>query len=230
MPFIKLLGLLILLFNSLLITEGKESIYSFSIETAFNFLKLGENCLTLNGQAPVFEDNGNGVQDGFRDQTLAISRNLQFSCYGNVTGWAAYAERRGTFDSVQFQVWRLTQIDMNNGCRTYQLVGSHSFNSIRTDNKLLNITSLGGQNPIPVQPGDVVGFYGDFRFRLNVNIQSNPSTTFVSYYASSAEAASLTVASTCSNLTNIEQGTPVITAYVTTQGKRSLTLSLGHLY
>ena len=181
----------------------------------------------MNGQTPVFQESGSGnrVRDGFSDQTLAISRDLQFLCHGNVIGWAAYAERSGTFTNIKFQVWRLTQEDVNNGCRTYQLVGSHTFNNIPTNNRLLNITSLGGQNPILVQPGDVVGFYGDFSFGVNINIQSNRSASYLSYYTSpvtSASADALREASTCSNLQSREEGVPIITAYVTTQSKRLL--------
>ena len=169
------------------------------------------------------------VQDGFRDQTHAISRDLQFSCYGDVIGWAAYAERSVTVTNIKFQVWRLTQIvDTSNDCRTYQLVGSHSFSSISATNNLLNITSLGGQNPIPVQPGDVVGFYGEFR-RNNVNIQSNPSTNYLSYYNSpvtSTTADALREANTCSDLQNREEGVPVITAYVINQSKKLLLSSV----
>ena len=176
----------------------------------------------------MFQESGNSrVRDGFRDQTLAISRDLQFSCHGNVTGWAAYAERIGTFTNVKFQVWRLTQADVNNGCRTYHLVGSHTFSNMPTNNRLLNTTSLGGQDPIPVQPGDVVGFYGDFNFGANANIQSNRSASYLSYYASSVTSASadaLTEANTCTNLRSTEEGVPVITAYITTEGERLFAL------
>ena len=188
------------------------------------FSHIVEGCLTLNGQTPVFQDNGNRVRNGFSDQTQAISRDLQFSCYGNVTGWAAYSERAGTFNSIKFQVWRLIQ---DTGCRTYQLVGSHNFSAIPTDanTRLLNISSVMdfGQIPIPVQPGDVVGFYGDFSIGSRINIQSSPSNDFLSYFASpvtSTNVDALTEASTCGNLTRTEEGAPVITAYVVTQGKR----------
>lgn len=110
--------------------------------------------------------------------------------------------------------------------------GSHSFSSISVTNKLLNITSLGGQNPIPVQPGDVVGFYGELR-RNNVNIQSNPSTNYLSYYNSgvtSTTADALREANTCSDLQNREEGVPVITAYVINQGKKLLSTSLFYLH
>ena len=91
---------------------------------------MGERCLTLNGQIPLCEDNGNGAQGGFRDRTHAISCELQFLCLMSPDGLYNYAERSGTFTNVKFQVWRLTQEDMNNGCRTYQLVGSHTFNNM----------------------------------------------------------------------------------------------------
>ena len=94
-----------------------------------------------------------------------------------------------------------------------------------TNSGLLNITSLGDQSSIPVKPGDVIGFYGDFRFGSNVNIQSNRSASYLSYYASpvtSASADALREASTCSNLQSRVEGVPVITAYITTQGKRLL--------
>ena len=172
---------------------------------------------------PLFEDNGiNGARGGFSDRTHAISHDLQFSCYGNVTGWAAYAERSGTFTNIIFQVWRLLNI-MSNGCRTYHLVGTHSFDNVPVTNRLLNITSLGGQNPIPVQPGDVVGFYGDFSIGSNINIQSDRSGNSLSYYVSSVTSDAvdaLTEAGTCGYLQNNEMGAPIITAYVTTQGKR----------
>jgi hypothetical protein len=129
----------------------------------------------------------------------------------------------GTFTNIKFQVWRLTQGDnTSNDCITYQLVGSHDFNNIPINNRLLNITSLGGQDPIPVQPGDVVGFYGDFSFGSNINIQSDRLGSSLSYYSSpvtSADADALREASTCSDLTSRELGAPIITAYITTQGK-----------
>ena len=198
-----------------------------------------QGCLTLNGtETPVFQNYGVSVRDGFRDRTHAISRDLQFSCYGDVIGWAAYVERSVTVTNIKFQVWRLTQIvDTSNDCRTYQLVGSHNFSSISATNNLLNITSLGGQNPIPVQPGDVVGFYGEFRRNFNsnsnVNIQSNPSTNYLSYYNSgvtSSTADALREANTCSDLQNREEGVPVITAYVINQGKKLLSTSLFYLH
>ena len=178
----------------------------------------------------MFQDYREEVdfRGGFRDQTHAISRDLQFSCYGDVVGWAAYAERGGSFTTIKFQVWRLAQENMNNGCRTYKLVDSHNFNDIATGStRLLNITSLGGQNPIAVQPGDVVGFYGDFSRNFNTNIQSNPSTDYVSYYTSpvtSTTADALREANTCSDLPNSKQRVPAITAYVrvTNQGRRLL--------
>ena len=219
-------SLVLLFFSSLQIANGKRSakfIETLSLKSAINF-PIGESCLTLNGQMPLFEDNGAG--GGFSDQTHAISRDLQFSCYGNVTGWAAYAERnRGTFTNVIFQVWRLNIT--TNGCRTYHLVGSHSFVNVPVTNRLLNITSLGGQNPIPVQPGDVVGFYGDFSVRSNINIQSDRSESSLSYYTSpvtSDAVDALTEASTCGYLQSNESGAPIITAYVTTQGKLLLLL------
>lgn len=116
---------------------------------------------------------------------------------------------------------------MTNGCRTYQLVGSHSFDNVPVTNRLLNITSLGDQNPIPVQPGDVIGFYGDFSVRSNINIQSDHSGSSLSYYTSPATSAAvdtLREASTCGYLERNESGAPIITAYVTTQGKLLLLL------
>ena len=206
------------------VRNRQRSLYKYAHSTINDV----SGCLTLNGQTPVFRDyRAAGVQGGFGDQTHAISRDLQFSCYGDVTGWAAYTQTRGTFTTIKFQVWRLTQEDMN-GCRTYQLVDSHTFNDISTSIRLLNITSLGGQNPIAVQPGDVVGFYGDFSSRninSDTNIQSNTSTDYVSYYTSpvtSATADALREASTCSDLPSSEPGVPVITAYVTNQGERLL--------
>ena len=138
----------------------------------------------------------------------------------------------GTFTNIIFQVWRLNIT--TNECRTYHLVGSHSFNNVPVTNRLLNITSLGSQNPIPVQPGDVVGFYGDFSIGSNINIQSDSSGSSLSYYASSVTSAAvdaLTEASTCGYLQNNEMGAPIITAYITTQGKRiNYSLSLRNYY
>ena len=192
-----------------------------------------QGCLTLNGtEIPVFQNYGVRARDGFSAQTHAISRDLQFSCYGDVIGWAAYAECIScAFTNVNFQVWRLTQTVGD--CRTYQLVGSHSFSNMRATNRLLNITSLGGQNPIPVQPGDAVGFYGDFNSNQFVNIQSNPSANHLSYYNSpvtSSTAEVLREANTCSDLQNREEGVPVITAYVINQGKKLLSTSLFYLH
>ena len=195
-------------------------------------LAVAQGCLTLNGEPPVFEDNEMRPQDGFSDRTQVISRDLQFSCRGNVTGWAAYAESAGTFATINFQVWRLAGEDVNTECQTYQLVGSHSFSNVLTDaNKLLNITSLNGQRPIPVKPGDVVGFYGDFNGSRNTNIQSTPSASYVSYYYlfvsnSNTYAYDLTdqEANTCSDLAREIESVPVITAYVATEGKRLLKL------
>ena len=180
-----------------------------------------ESCLTLNGQTPVFQDYAGSGSQGFNDRTHAIARDLQFTCHGNVSGWAAYAERAGTFTTIRFQVWRLVQESIS-GCRSYELVGSHRFSNITTDKtKLLNISSVEafGQIPIPVQPGYVVGFYGDFSrgSRININIQSDNSGNSLTYYESSVSSAdvdAIVEASTCEDLMNMEMGAPVITAKV----------------
>lgn len=183
-------------------------------------------CLTLNDQPPLFQDYGRSPQLGFSDRMHAISRDLQFSCRGNVTGWAAYSERTGTFATATFQVWRLTAVNVTSGCRTYKLVGSHHFSNVATNSeKLLNISTLEefGLDPISVQPGDVVGFYGDFSGnRLRINIQSDGVEDSISYYMSNVNSASISdvgEVDTCGSGTSIENGTPVITANVVVEGK-----------
>ena len=174
------------------------------------------------GEALPFRDYQTPIRSGFRDKSHVVSRDLEFSCYGNVTGWAAYSERAGTFTTITFQVWRAREEAATTGCsRTYDLVGSHTFSNVETDStKLLNVTRK--QNPIPVQPGDVVGFYADFDGSQAVSIQNNDSFNYLSYVKRNVDSANLLSAqqiSNCSYFTESLSGTPIISAMVDMQGK-----------
>ena len=192
----------------------------------FNFIVYfftAQSCLTLQGQTPPeFRDYQFSIRSGFEDRSQVVSRDLRFSCNGGVTGWASYFERAGTFITITFQVWRpLTQFNDCDGS-TFQLVGSHTFNSVSTDStKLLNISSVAdsGLSPIAVQPGDVVGFYADFDGNRQVSVQTDRARGSASYYVSDRSSASTGTVDTCQDLTSTEEGNPVITAYVTLQGK-----------
>lgn len=182
-----------------------------------------ESCLTLHGQTPDFRDYEFSVQTGFGDRTQVISRDLQFSCSGRVTGWAAYSERAGTYSTITFQVWRPLANATSDSCNSYQLVDSHTFANIATDStKLLNISSVVDfeLSPIPFQSGDVVGFHADFSGGRRVSVQSDRTGGSISYYAGDMDSASSGVVSTCQDLGSTEIGAPVITAYVTMQGRK----------
>ena len=204
---------------------------AFGMVAIFFFIQfdIGEGCLVLNGQSQVFQDHNTAVRVGFRNGMHVLSRDLEFSCYGEVTGWAAYTERAGRFNTLTFQVWRPRGDQANvTGCsQTYDLVGSHTFNNVNTDStKLLNISSVsaaeyGQQPPIPVQPGDVVGYYGNFNGGGRVSIQNDTSGNHLSYFTENVNSTridSTIEASSCSYFTESLAGAPVITATVVIQG------------
>lgn len=210
----------------------KRFTYSFrvtylltSVSLLFAVRVVEGTCLTLNDQVPSFRDYGSRrLFFGFNDWIHAISRDLRFSCHGNITGWVAYSDRMGTFATVTFQVWRLTA---TSGCRTYELVGSHHFSNVTTNSeKLLNVSAVEefGLDPIPVQPGDVVGFYEEFSGGRSTfpNIQSNGVRNSLSYYMSSVNSTSISAVrevDICGSSIRTVNGTPVITATVVTEGK-----------
>ena len=153
----------------------------------------------------------------------SFRETYSFSCSGRVTGWAAYSERAGTYATITFQVWRPLANATSDSCNSYQLVDSHTFTNIATDStKLLNISSVVDfeLSPIPFLAGDVVGFHADFSGGRRVSVQSNRTGGSISYYTGGVDSASSGVVSTCQDLGSTEIGAPVITAYVTMQGRK----------
>ncbi len=109
-----------------------------------------QNC--LNDQLPTFLSSNSESDNGFRGEFL-LSPSVNFTCAGQVIRWQAYMKRRATYIVIAFFVLRLA----NSSSCNYQVVGRHALTDIDVNDSLLLDTAV--SNPMPVQPGDVVGVY-----------------------------------------------------------------------
>ena len=85
--------------------------------------------------------------------TQAIVTSYRFQCCGNVVRWGARVAPEGTYN-FQFQVWR----PVSENC--YMQVGQTSLDVEEEE------VRIQPSHPIPIQPGDVVGYF-QYRIRNN---------------------------------------------------------------
>ena len=93
-----------------------------------------------------------------------IIPSYQFQCHGNITAWETYVSPNGEthrngFYTIVFQIWRPSPTAAEDGC--YSTIASDSFDNIvllQNPQGLVSRT-LTPADYIPVQPGDVVGYF-----------------------------------------------------------------------
>lgn len=129
----------------------KYKIYASEILYCLCF--SGQSCLQpadSKNQIPFRHDRNS---DFIRGGTQSIFTSYQFHCCGKITEWQAYFHRPEYIVAV-LQVWRPPISNEGGGC--YRLVGQSALEQVE-DN--LGGSTLGEQDELSVQPGDVVGFF-----------------------------------------------------------------------
>ena len=154
--------------------NGKLIAINVSNRLAIICFYIGQECFEAPGRT-LFQL---GNTDETLPRTQAIVRSYVFHCCGNITGWQARFDKRcgQCHENFHFQVWRPSLNVSADGC--HSLVGEDIENGTRTEgirsfiliNKTLQSTDF-----IPVEPGDVLGFYTprrSSRILLNRNYQN----------------------------------------------------------
>ena len=130
---------------------------------------MAQSCSVSN--LPTFQDfdGSGGRQHIDRDAVQVIVPSYTFNCHGRVVRWGACVRRGGNeLYELEFQVLRPLPVDQND-IQCFSLVGMYSQIGIPNfppDNiDRCIVIDIPPDDQIPVQPGDVVGFYSDNRIR-----------------------------------------------------------------
>ena len=119
---------------------------------------------------PIFESQTGGRPRIELGQLQVIVPSYTFNCHGRVVQWGACVQPGGMPDreiyELELQVLRPLPVDQND-IQCFSLVGSYSQtggpNFPPGDIDRCILIDIPSDDQIPVQPGDVVGFYYDHR-------------------------------------------------------------------
>ena len=119
------------------------------------------SCLISTTSAPIpFRDLG-GASDRISTERQVIVASYQFQCCGNITRWQTFVEPGGEGAdgeyTIIFQVWRPGLGVEVDGC--YSLIGEDIYAEIDLGRDSLVNRTLEPEGFLPVQPGDVVGYF-----------------------------------------------------------------------
>ena len=121
------------------------------------------SCLqsTASDGVPIpFEDLGH-ASDPIPTERQVIVASYQFQCCGNITRWQTFVDPGGVRAdgeyTITFQVWRPGEGVEVDGC--YSLIGQDTYADIELDRDGLVDRTLEPEGFLPVQPGDVVGYF-----------------------------------------------------------------------
>ena len=122
------------------------------------------SCLqsTTSDEPIPFEDLGGGrSSDRIPTERQVIVASYQFQCCGNITRWQTFVEPGGGGQdgeyTIIFQVWRPGLGVEEDGC--YSLIGEDIYAEIDLGGDGLVDRTLEPEGFLPVQPGDVVGYF-----------------------------------------------------------------------
>ena len=125
----------------------------------FSCITGQDTCLqTNNNRLPLFQGYGAGPNDRIQHQHQAIIPSYKFNCCGNITAWGVDLNPDKIFN-FDFQVWRPSPTVANDGC--YSLVANYleeSISLVQDSEEVARVTPS-PNNQLPIQPGDVLGFY-----------------------------------------------------------------------
>ena len=122
------------------------------------------SCLqsTTSDEPIPFEDLGGfGTSDRIPTERQVIVASYQFQCCGNIARWQTFVEPGGRGQdgeyTIIFQVWRPgLGVDVD-GC--YSLIGQDTYADIDLGGDGRVDRTLEPEGFLPVQPGDVVGYF-----------------------------------------------------------------------
>ena len=148
-------------------TPGNQNIlfihFVLTLHVVFAQQNGVRSCLQSTTSEPIpFEDQGgNGASDRIPTERQVIVASYQFQCCGNITGWQTFVEpgggaRNGEY-IITFQVWRPAPVVETNGC--YSLIGQYTYAEIDLGGDGLVDRTLEPHRFLPVEPGDVVGYF-----------------------------------------------------------------------
>ena len=117
---------------------------------------------TASDEPIPFEDlGGNGASDRIPTERQVIVASYQFQCCGNITRWQTFVEPGGGGQdgeyNIIFQVWRPGEGVEVDGC--YSLIGQDIYAEIDLGGDGLVDRNLEPEGFLPVQRGDVVGYF-----------------------------------------------------------------------
>ena len=136
---------------------------------------IGQGCLQ---DTPVFEDQGGEEVARLENDNLYLIPAYTFSCHGDVIKWGACVESVDRY-TILFYVFRPSGLP---DC--YTLVGTDMLVNATTNVDVSCVTLEMFDNPISVQPGDIVGVL-PMSNRVGNGIEVNVSVTGVTaWYAS----------------------------------------------
>ena len=121
------------------------------------------SCVQSTTSEPIpFEDlGGGGASDRIPTERQVIIASYQFQCSANITRWRTFVEPGGGGQdgeyTIIFQVWRPGLGVEVNGC--YSLIGQDIHADIDLGAGGLVDRTLEPEGFLPVQPGDVVGYF-----------------------------------------------------------------------
>jgi len=130
--------------------------------------------------APPFQDDNKNDPLPASPAVQAIITSYKFTCDCAITSWETYVEsgknkyQNGEYD-ISFQVWRPSPTVSEDGC--YSLVGENLYPSI-TFSGGGTVSVSPDYSYVTAQPGDVIGYYTNFREGDNNGIQLEDSNDY----------------------------------------------------